>query len=96
MKILTLEISDDIYVALQQSAKTQRKTIEEVAREWLSDHVTTSSSGPLSEAESQAAWDRLRSHAGVASLGYATGADNEGIDADVVREYGNPHENAEG
>jgi hypothetical protein len=29
---------------------------------------------------------------GRASLGYATGADNEAIDADLAREYGDDHE----
>jgi len=29
---------------------------------------------------------------GAENLGYATGADNESIDADLAREYGSPHE----
>ncbi|HLW66463.1 MAG TPA: antitoxin family protein [Gemmataceae bacterium] len=31
---------------------------------------------------------RLLAHAGAADLGKPTGADNEGIDADLAREYG--------
>jgi Helicase HerA, central domain len=46
----------------------------------------------LTDAESRAAWERLQRHAGTASLGYPTGADNESIDADLAREYGSTHE----
>ncbi|WP_228022030.1 hypothetical protein [Vasconcelosia minhoensis] len=38
---------------------------------------------PLAEA----AQDRFKQHAGAISLGYATGLDNEGIDADLARAY---------
>jgi len=47
---------------------------------------------PLTEEGSRAAWERLLRHAGAENLGYATGADNESIDADLAREYGSTHE----
>ncbi|MCE2662992.1 MAG: hypothetical protein LW716_09620 [Microcystis sp. 53602_E8] len=43
------------------------------------------------EAEKEAARQRFRAHAGSIS-GYPTGADNESIDADLGREYGDTHE----
>ena len=44
------------------------------------------------EEEKQAARERFRRHAGAINLGYATGADNESIDADLAREYADNHE----
>ena len=43
---------------------------------------------------SEAARQRFRRHLGAVTLGYPTGADNESIDADLAREYGNNHEEA--
>jgi hypothetical protein len=95
MKILTLEMSDNIYNALYQRATIEGRAIEAIALEWLAAHVTPLNP-PLSEAESQAAWDRLRRHAGTVDLGHSTGADNEEIDADLAHEYGHPHDNTHG
>jgi hypothetical protein len=39
------------------------------------------------EAEKQAARERFERHFGEIDLGYPTGADNEGIDADLAREH---------
>jgi hypothetical protein len=36
--------------------------------------------------------DLVRQFAGTVSLGYPTGIDNEQIDADLAREYLDPHE----
>jgi hypothetical protein len=46
----------------------------------------------VTEEEARAAWERLMRHMGAQNLGYATGADNEGIDADLAREYSSSHE----
>ncbi len=40
----------------------------------------------------QAARQRFRRHFGAVDLGYATGTDNDLIDADLEREYDNVHE----
>jgi len=39
----------------------------------------------LGKAQKEAARLRFQSHAGAISLGYATGADNESIDAELVK-----------
>ena len=44
------------------------------------------------EAEKEAARQRFRRHAGAIDLGYATGVDNENIDADLIRAYSNEQE----
>ncbi|WP_238845715.1 hypothetical protein [Nostoc edaphicum] len=41
------------------------------------------------ETEKEAVRQRFRSHAGNINLGYATGVDNESIDADLVKAYSN-------
>ncbi|HBI43686.1 MAG TPA: hypothetical protein DDY78_12675 [Planctomycetales bacterium] len=43
-------------------------------------------------AEKNAARDRFERHFGEVNLGRATGADNEGIDADLARAYADNHE----
>jgi len=48
----------------------------------------------LTEGERQEARECLLQHAGAAHLGYATGADNEQIDADLAHEYGGTHQEA--
>jgi len=56
----------------------------------LSDRLTKAKD-QRTEAEKEAARQRFRAHAGSIS-GYPTGADNESIDADLGREYGDTHE----
>jgi hypothetical protein len=86
-QVLTLELSDEMYTFLKQQA--------EVAGISISEWITTSleqQSGlqkkQQNEAEKEAARQRFRQHAGAIDLGYPTGADNESIDADLVRAYG--------
>lgn len=91
MKTLTLQVSDEVYEACRQMAAKYGGTVEQYVLEFLAKH------GPkprpsLTEEESRAAWERLLRHAGAENLGYATGADNESIDADLAREYGSTHE----
>ncbi|KAB8316530.1 hypothetical protein SD81_025415 [Tolypothrix campylonemoides VB511288] len=90
-QVLTLELSDDAYRALQQQA--------EIAGISVSEWITTSleqqyglQKKQRTEAEKEAARQRFRHHAGAIDLGYATGADNESIDADLLRAYGNQQE----
>jgi antitoxin YefM len=44
------------------------------------------------DAEKQAARERFESHLGEVDLGYATGVDNEQIDAELARAYADTHE----
>ena len=81
----------ELYEAFQQIAAKQGRTTEEVALEWLAQRAAQRRRY-LPEEERQAVRERFRRHAGAVNLGYATGADNESIDADLAREYGSTHE----
>lgn len=90
-KTLMFELPDEVYTALQQMAVRRGRSFEEVALEFLLKHRPKPRQR-LSDQERRAARERLMRHAGTASLGHATGADNESIDADLAREYGDSHE----
>lgn len=89
---LTLEISDEVYADLQQKANAVGLSIAE----WIVAVVSYQSSGvskALHSVEQQEeARQRFRNHAGVISLGYATGIANESIDADLARAYASEYE----
>jgi len=91
MKTLTFQVSDEVYEACQQIAAKYERTEEEVLLEWLAKRASKRRAR-LTEEESRIAWERLQRHMGAENLGYATGADNESIDADLAREYGRTHE----
>lgn len=83
---LTLELSEEVYVALQQKANAVGLSITEWIVATLSQHSTSVNELPSSK-EQQEARLRFRNHAGAIRLGCATGADNESIDADLARAY---------
>lgn len=89
---LTLELSDEVYADLQQKANAVGLSIAE----WIVAVVSYQSSDVtkiLHSAEKQEeARQRFRNHAGVINLGYATGIDNESIDADLARAYASEYE----
>jgi len=91
MKTLTFQVSDEVYQACQQIAAKYGQTEEGVLLEWLAKR-TSEQRTKLTEEESRVAWERLQQHMGAENLGYATGANNESIDADLAREYGSTHE----
>jgi hypothetical protein len=57
--------------------------------------VEPSPAKPLDPAESEAAWERLRRHFGAVDSGDPHSADNDRIDADLAREYGNEIDNGD-
>jgi chlorite dismutase len=83
---LTLELSDEVYADLQQKANSVGLSIAE----WIVTVLSNQSNGlnkvvhPMAQQEAR---QRFRNHAGAISLGYATGIDNESIDADLARAY---------
>lgn len=90
-KTLTFEIPDDIYALLEQTAARWGRPIEQVALEWLSS--TMPKKKPvLTEEERKAALARLHRHFGSVHSGDPRSADNEKIDADLMREYESTHE----
>ncbi|MCE2886866.1 MAG: hypothetical protein ACK6BS_03405 [Pseudanabaena sp.] len=86
-QFLTLELSDTDYAEIRQRAELAGVTITEWAIASLKVHKQLNKPKLQNEAEKQAARQRFRRHAGAINLGYATGADNESIDADLAKAY---------
>lgn len=89
---LTLELSDEVYAELQQSANTVGMSIAEWVVSVLSHQGNNTNKVLHSVAKQEEARQRFRSHAGAISLGCATGAENESIDVDLARAYENEYE----
>lgn len=89
---LTLELSDEVYADLQQKANSVGVSIAE----WIVAVLNNQSNGVSevlhSVAQQEEARQRFRNHAGAISLVYATGIDNENIDADLAKAYANEYE----
>jgi hypothetical protein len=90
-KTVSFEIPDEIYELLQTVAGQMGLSTEEVALEWLA-RLAPKPRPKLTEEERQAAWQRLQRHAGAVDSGDPHSADNDRIDADLIREYADPHE----
>lgn len=85
-QLLTLELSDEVYKALQQQASVVGVSVAELVATSL-DTQYSLSVGHKSDGEEVR--QRLLRYAGVISMGYATGTDNESIDADLAKAYDN-------
>ncbi len=94
---LTVELSDAAYAALQFRARAAAQSPAQLAAAALEQRFgipdgMRESGHPTIEAEKQAARERFERHFGAVNLGYATGIDNEAIDADLARAYADSHE----
>ncbi|MEA5603003.1 hypothetical protein [Nostoc sp. UHCC 0252] len=89
-QVLSFELSDEVYAALQEQADVAGVSLAELVVTFIEQQYSSlkrENSQP--ETEKEADRQRFRSHAGSINLGYATGAENESIDADLVRVYSN-------
>jgi hypothetical protein len=91
---VTVELSDAAYSALEKCALAVSRTPAELATATLEQRFSTtkellSGTPPLTEAERKVARERFERHFGAVNLGYATGSDNESIDADLAQSYDN-------
>ena len=84
---LTLEISDEVYADLQRKASAVGISITDWIVTVLSRQGGVASRVMLSVEQQEQARQKFKSHAGTISLGYATGIDNEAIDADLAKAY---------
>ncbi len=89
---LTLELSDEVYADLQQKANSVGVSIAEWIVAVLNNQSNGVSKALHSIAQQEEARQRFRNHAGAISLVYATGIDNENIDADLAKAYANEYE----
>jgi hypothetical protein len=85
-KTLTFDLDDEVAGALTDMAARTGSSFEELALQWLVRYRTRPTNHRSAE-DRQRDVDRLRSHAGRASLGRPTGTDNAAIDRDLAREY---------
>ncbi len=93
-RILTLELRDEVFDTLERQAEVVGTSVAALVARSLERRYGPTPRAERTEAEKQAARERFRRHAGAVNLGYATGADNESIDADLAREYADTHEEA--
>lgn len=91
-QILTLELSDKVFTTIQQQAENIGISPERLAATLLEQRFGQAFKRLLTEAEREVARERFERHFGAINLGYATGADNESIDADLATEYASVHE----
>jgi hypothetical protein len=94
---LILELSDEVYTTIQRQAASAGTS----PAHWLATtleqqygprHAWQSARQPRTAAEQHAARVRFEQHFGEVDFPDAIGADNEQIDADLAREYGDTHE----
>lgn len=88
-RVLTVELPDDVYEPLQKVADRAGLSLDEWILARLRAYVPRVRPSEQKRVE---AIVRLMQYAGAVNLGYPTGADNESIDADLVREYVNTHD----
>lgn len=91
---LILDLSEEIYAALEHRAEVEGASPAEMAARSLERQYVgrLMEATPRSQEELEAARLRFESHFGEIDLGAPTGADNDGIDADLAREYSATHE----
>ncbi|MBI3823870.1 MAG: hypothetical protein HY289_14470 [Planctomycetes bacterium] len=91
---LTVEIDDRVYEVIRKQAEGAGTSPARVAGAALEQRFNgkPKAADTRTEAEKEAANQRFRSLFGSVDLGHPIGIDNEQIDADLAREYGDPHE----
>jgi hypothetical protein len=94
---LHIEVSDEAFSEIRRQAESAGTSPAQLAAVMLEQQFGGPSSleyagSPEMEAGRRAARERFERHFGAVNLGYATGADNESIDADLARAYAETHE----
>ena len=91
---LTVELNDQVYEKIRAQAAAAGTSPTQVAVAALEQRFngTHKPGDNRTEAEKKAANERFERHFGSVDLGYPIGTDNEQIDADLAREYGDTHE----
>ena len=93
MKTVTIEVADEVYKALEQMSAKQGRPIEDLVLEWRAA-CAPKPRPKLTAEQRRAARERLRRFSGAVDSGDPHSADNERIDRDLEREYGDTHEEA--
>jgi hypothetical protein len=91
-QILTLDLNDRVFAAIQQQAASIGIPPERLAANLLEQKFAKFFTDLLTDTEQQAKRARFQRHFGEIDMGLATDLDNESIDADLAREYASNHE----
>lgn len=83
---LTIRLNDEVFQTLRQQAVAAGTSPEELAAASLQREYPAVR-GERSEGDLQAARERFERHFGEVRLDTPSGSDNEGIDADLARQY---------
>jgi hypothetical protein len=89
---LTLELSEQVFGAIQQQAQAIGISPGQLAATLLERQFPQAFKLVLDEAEKTAARARFERHFGALEVVGSTDLDNESIDADLAREYASTHE----
>jgi hypothetical protein len=84
----SLELPGPIYEALVEAARASGIA----PADWIATKLSGEAVAGASEGDRPAALERMLRFVGSIDLGHPTGTDNEAIDADLTREYGEIHE----
>jgi hypothetical protein len=89
-QILNLELSEEVFAAIQLQAQTVGVSPEELAANLIEMQFASAFKLFADDVEKDAARARFERHFG--ELENSVGLDNDSIDADLLREYANSHE----
>jgi hypothetical protein len=90
-QILTLDLKDRVFTAIQQQAQSIGIAPELLAANLLEQKFAVFT-GLLTNTEQQAKRAKFERHFGEIDLGLAANLDNESIDADLAKEYASNRE----
>jgi len=86
-QVVTVQIRDELYTVLSRQAEIAGLSLPEWIAVALEQTAVVSERPNRTEAEKESARQRFRRHAGSIDWGHPTGADNQSIDADLIRAY---------
>ncbi len=89
---LTLELSEQVFVAIQQHAQVIGISPAQLVATLLERQFSQAFKFFLDDAEKNAARVKFERHFGTLVLDTSTSLDNESIDADLAKEYASTHE----
>lgn len=87
---ITIRLGDETYAALRRRARTEGVSPEHMVASVIEHHLESEAASQASgvEAVQQPRRGRLERYFGAVDLGRATGVENEQIDADLAKAYG--------
>jgi len=91
-QILTLELNDRVFAAIQRQSENIGIPPERLVATLVEQNFTQIFNSLLTETEKEVRRAKFERHFGAIDLGFATDIDNESIDADLAKEYASSHE----